>query len=130
MSNINSVSSTYAANNVNFNNSGAKGVYDLKLGFTPEELGVKRGRDGKFPPEARFTEQQAEKALFKFFGLNPANPQDLKRIQARRKHPAVRLPRSERHTNIRRVTISRRANTKQFFRLIRKLTPNCADKFR
>lgn len=82
MASINSISSNYAVNSVN--SPVAKGGgQDLTLSFSPEELGAKRGRDGKYPPEARFTSTQAEKALFKFFGLNPDDPKDLQRIKAR-----------------------------------------------
>jgi len=80
---VNNISQNYSSNAINFNNSSGDGVRELKLSFTPEELGVRRGRDGKYPPEARFAENQAEKALFKFFGLNPDNPQDFQRIKAR-----------------------------------------------
>ncbi len=82
MSSINSVSSNYAVNAVDFPPA-KSGGQDLTLTFSPEQIGAKRGRDNKFPPEARFTSTQAEKALFRFFGLNPDNPKDLQKIKAR-----------------------------------------------
>ncbi len=46
--------------------------------FTPSELGV----SGKNPPAtARVTEAQAEKALFKHFGLNADDPKDAARLK-------------------------------------------------
>lgn len=80
---VNLIPQKYSSNAVHVNNSEGGGKRDLILSFTPAELGIKRGSSGRFPPEARFTELNAEKALFKFFGLNPDNPQDLQRIKAR-----------------------------------------------
>ena len=82
MSSINSVSSNYAVNKVDFPPA-KSGGQDLILTFSPEQIGAKRGRDNQFPPEARFTSTQAEKALFRFFGLNPDDPKDLQKIKAR-----------------------------------------------